>query len=649
MTTGSVGGFRRPLAVLAFTALAAVLPFCGDQPGTGGVWLIEIVVVVAVWALLRLPAAGPSLLLRLGAAWVAWTLICTAPHVRWLVDGLGPSSFWTQLEGFASAATPDDMYALRRALDALTGLLLAVGVYRLACRRLTSLAGAARFVAAGAGLVAAYGLGVYLLALAQGRPLDWPVFGPIHLGGAHVTLNSVIFSPRLSSTFGNPGWYAQYIVLTLPILLLARQICPPRGRRWAGAGLCLQGTVLLLTWSRAAWLAAGVGAGLFIWILRPAAARTRSGWRVLAGPAASALALAGIFLAFGQPFARDLTWIRLTGPDGWGERLDLWVEALRGARQAPIFGGGAGGFHRFYTGEVPSWSPAYRPLNGTAHSLWFETLTTSGWPGLLLVLLFSAAGVFLLLHRSRAGSSIRRRPVRAASAAALGGAMVLAVFQHIPYVRVIELLWWMWVGVAAAVIAPRPSRTTAAAASSVALARGVSRPVFRLRRAVTVPRRRLIRIGLALGLALFIGTRIVLAPPTRPGWHAWERDGRGHDFRWSRGTARLPLVVDRSFLHLPLALFRPDLAAHPVTVHLSARAGLGGGPPVTRDVTMDGPDWRVVNMDLSRWRGRRVWLDIEPERGFSPARLWGSDDHRWLGVAVGRPRMSDSAAPPPES
>ena len=122
--------------VLALTLLAALLPLCGDQPQTSGIWLLELPVLAAVAMLWRLPAPAPSFLLRLGALWVAWIWVCSAPHLRWAGSLIERQGLWTSMVAFSNPTPVDETYALRRALDALTAQLLALAVFRLPRQRL---------------------------------------------------------------------------------------------------------------------------------------------------------------------------------------------------------------------------------------------------------------------------------------------------------------------------------------------------------------------------------------------------------------------------------------------------------------------------------------------------------------------------------
>jgi hypothetical protein len=239
-------------ARLGLSLLAAILPFFGDQPGTQGMWLLEIGVFAAIVLLLRLPAPStPSPLVALGVALATWTAVCAAPTAGWVIDLARRAGGWEAVRSFLAPDPPDETYALRRALDAATACLLMIGVRRLAAAGPFWLARPARVFAAGAVAAAVWGLSLHAVGAARGVPPDWPSLGPIHLAGAHPSA-----WPRLSSLFGNPGWFGEYAGLCLPILLGAAVFAQGAARRRATIGAALLGAAVLLTWSRASWMSA---------------------------------------------------------------------------------------------------------------------------------------------------------------------------------------------------------------------------------------------------------------------------------------------------------------------------------------------------------------------------------------------------------
>lgn len=83
--------------------------------------------------------------------------------------------------------------------------------------------------------------------------------GELFLGGVFTGI------PRVRGTVCEPLYLANYALLALPVLLL------PGSRRWQRAIACGAGVLLLLSWSRGAWLAAVVGVG--VWAALAARAR----------------------------------------------------------------------------------------------------------------------------------------------------------------------------------------------------------------------------------------------------------------------------------------------------------------------------------------------------------------------------------------
>jgi O-antigen ligase len=98
--------------------------------------------------------------------------------------------------------------------------------------------------------------------------------------------------PRLRGTCCEPLYLGNFLLLAMPLVLM------PGARRWhKGLALC-GGLLLLLTWSRGAWLAAGGAAVVWALLARRIGFRDRTGrvaglrpWLVAAGLAGVALAI----------------------------------------------------------------------------------------------------------------------------------------------------------------------------------------------------------------------------------------------------------------------------------------------------------------------------------------------------------------------
>ena len=108
--------------------------------------------------------------------------------------------------------------------------------------------------------------------------------------------------PRLRGTACEPLYLGNYLLLTVPLVWLTDW-----RRRWqnmAGVGLIV---VLLLTWSRGAWLA-GAAAGV-LFLLGAWRARIPISWRVLTRLAVAVPALVAVVLLVGIATGRSEVWL----------------------------------------------------------------------------------------------------------------------------------------------------------------------------------------------------------------------------------------------------------------------------------------------------------------------------------------------------
>jgi O-antigen ligase len=155
----------------------------------------------------------------------------------------------------------------------------------------------------------------------------------------------VLVHGRATSTFLVPGEFAAYLLLlitsALGVVVTDRTILRPLG---IAALLC--GIVaLIMTYSRAAWLGATVGATFFLY------ARSR-----LIGKRKVHAALAGACPIVAMLFAGVLLFHRNHNPSEDFVRLPIWQAGLRAIELFPLTGTGPGAFRHVY--------PLLRPIAG---------------------------------------------------------------------------------------------------------------------------------------------------------------------------------------------------------------------------------------------------------------------------------------------
>lgn len=273
-------------------------------------------------------------------------------------------------------------------------------------------------------------------------------------------------------TFGNRNFAAHLAALGLPILLTLVLQARRRVGYWLGVlGVLLSSTFLVLSRSRAAWLAAlaslTVGCGLAIagGLWRDAVVRRR-----LRGPL---LATAfGVGLALGLPNA--LNW-RSDTPysdtlrdianfqEGSGRgRLVQWTRSLVMAAHDPILGVGPGNWPVRYPGfaqpDDPSLDGDAMTANPWPSSDWVAFLSERGLPAFLCLVL---AGLSLFIAGVQAWLGGRRDVTDLAGLAlamTLAAAVVVGAFDAVLLLPVPTLFAWALLGALSPVDEPYLTR-----------------------------------------------------------------------------------------------------------------------------------------------------------------------------------------------
>ncbi len=283
-------------------------------------------------------------------------------------------------------------------VDQLLGLFLVLGVlsalfatnWWLAGRAVAvSLSGAACFWSARA--VSRAGLTRPLLAALALAGIVGAVTALLQAYGVRTEYVSLNRAP--GGTFGNRNFMAHLSVITLPTLVLVATTAPTRRAfYWWAAGLALVAGALILSRSRAAWLALSVGAVVLLPLVALALRRGRGSLRLgrlLALPLAAA---AGAGVALVMP--NTLDW-RSDSPymdtaksvvnykEGSGAgRLVQYGNSLRMSVRHPLLGVGPGNwavdYPRFAANDDPSLSDDGMTSNPWPSSDWMTFCSPMG-------------------------------------------------------------------------------------------------------------------------------------------------------------------------------------------------------------------------------------------------------------------------------
>jgi len=310
--------------------------------------------------------------------------------------------------------------------------------------------------------------------LSARRQLQKLVGGLIAAVIASVLLGSILVSERpgggLGAAFGNPQLFASFLLICLPLVLVASQGDEHPWRRAAGQfALVLAVGALLLTQNRSSWLGTLVGLGLLavLAVRRSAGSRAllRQKHQILV-PALVILSAVGFFFVFSGSVDSFLARARTLGHVGadssWRWRTDMWAAAWTMFKGKPLTGWGIGSFPLFASylaapampileGRMPS-------LSQMAHNQYLQVLAETGLIGLSLYLSI-LAGFFARCWRAmKENTSQTRQWLLIGTMAAIAAQMVDAFGNPGWQFSEVGLFFWLVLGIGVAASRPRPER-----------------------------------------------------------------------------------------------------------------------------------------------------------------------------------------------
>ena len=266
-------------------------------------------------------------------------------------------------------------------------------------------------------------------------------------------------------TFGNRNFMAHLCVITLPALLFSGVRAPTRRSlaRWS-AGIALVSAALILSRSRAAWLALVVGMGVLIIAgliaLRQRDASLRPLRLVVLLAAAAAGGGAALVLPntldwrSGSPYADTAHGIvNYKGGSGHG-RLIQYGNSLRMTLRHPLLGVGPGNwpvvYPRFASEDDPSLGKDGMTANPWPSSDWVTFLSERGPVALVLIGLAVLALLADGIRALRQGADSETRFAAAVFLATLVVLLVVGAFDAVLLLPVAALVGWSLLGALAA-------------------------------------------------------------------------------------------------------------------------------------------------------------------------------------------------------
>jgi O-antigen ligase len=283
-------------------------------------------------------------------------------------------------------------------------------------------------------------------------------------------------------TLGNRNFVGHMIAFGLPAVLLAALNAR---RRFASVGVAIVFAALVLTRSRAAWIAAVVAILVFViasmWRRRGEAppAGTPAPHRVAVvvcafiGIAAALLIPNALRWRSENPYLDSARGVASYDAGSGRGRLIQYERSLRMAASHPLLGVGPGN----WSVEFPRRAPADdRSLNPSEPGMTFNPWPSSDWIAFVAERGLSAA---IILALALAGIALGGSPALIATAA---GAIVAGLFDAVLLLPAPALVVWMTLGALSAMPPPQPSgtRTWLALAVIVISAIGAARSAAQL-------------------------------------------------------------------------------------------------------------------------------------------------------------------------
>lgn len=495
------------------------------------------------------------------------------------------------------------------------------------------------FAGSAAGLIIACLLG--LLDLFGVFSLAW--YRPRFIDGSGVD--------RLHSVFGNPGWFAEYAVVSIPLVFLLLDRVKSSRMRLAGlsAVLVLAGASLVFTGSRTSWLVFMV-ALVFCYLAarlrvpgseeRPVAWRELRGSCIKAGAGALALGVIGglLFLAAsrtspavkqGQTMSKKQYIAQrmknIAAPQARGR---IWADSMALLGESPAYGLGyeAYRWHSGVMGSIPDSRYARQRTTkvdwDTPHNMYLQLIAGNGWAG-LLVWLMLAGYTALMLCRDIAAN-------RGLLSTVLLGALVLfhlyGLTQAMQYVASIWFMAFLIIGYGM-LLERKPLASSLARFGNLGVAAALA--VALIGGAAYAGNFQSARLAERYGLSEYALDRGV---ERYKGFYNRENWGRDGNFRWSGRQSEI--VLSRpGRVRFDIACFAPGLERRPLTLEVS----LNGKPLDSHTFSKAGKITQTYDVPPGDGQGENI-LRFRVSRVWNPRREGLNSDARILGVAVSAPR-----------
>jgi len=464
---------------------------------------------------------------------------------------------------------------------------------------------------------------------------------------------------RLQSFFGHSGWYAQYLTLAIPSILVLLTFGASRKLLIAAIvlGLIIVEYVLILTFQRGGWISYPFTV-LVIWFSIYVLTRPLDGVHFFESLKKSAIK---ILISVPITIVLSLTFISVLNQSestakyveraeaiaNVQDRTRYFPVSLNLASVHPVFGGGSESFaYRFKEQYLDPEGQFRKERNyigtyyGSAHNVYLQTLTGKGYIGLLsLLLLLGVMVVYVGVYFKRgfvdraSGNpiSVEQRIILMIGLCFTAAFAIYGNVQEIFYVPGLNALMFVVFAIVATKV-PAP----------FVIGAGFRRVTYAFLVVATIAH--LYWEYVSPGYTATRNAQI--AAVTAADRHCYQIEMRGEErWLWCRRDARISIPVQEGQTEVEFILVagNPDLAAKPLRVQYGAMSGVQGEVVLTQQarealVRIPVTESSIITRQGTDGSTERLFVvALDPSRTWVPKRMGINEDTRELGVFIKLP------------
>lgn len=418
---------------------------------------------------------------------------------------------------------------------------------------------------------------------------------------------------RLMSFSGHSGWYSEYMIMLLPLLVAYLMIDNKMDKKLLSIIFFITVISLLLTYQRGGWLAF-IGSFIVMLILYylylnkkdylPSHFKKNLIFFIITIFVLPLIAIIAhyIFQNDKPLFMRILTTFRFT------DRQSYFYSGWLLSSLNPIIGNGIGSFFSLYNINIPEfYSGVYSKDYATCHNTYFHLLTERGILGLTSFLLFTFITIKenIIFLKNKKNSRIDNI-ISTAAVGSLVAFLIYGFMQYLFYIRITDILFWVII-----------------AFSAINIPLNLS-PIN--------PKIKKIKIGIIIFIIILSLYQI----------HKQDKELKSYkwelidDTYWKKGqkSFEMPIYVENKRIIIPISVPHEDLSTKPVKIKVylnnkKIKEMIFNNSEIQYlDYTFEKK--YLFNSVIFKFKSDRIWIPARDSE-------INKEDKRKIGLSIGKP------------